>query len=258
MSTKSKERVKSSGEVFTPSKLVNEMLDRLPQEGFASKKETYLDNSCGNGQFLIEVLKRRLKHLPETEALGWCQSNAENIATFRPTFKKKIVKGLIDTEIQIEVPPKIGGIFGVDLMSDNVCDVIARIQLFLLTGLDYWYEGGTLPTLKHPGHSDNSDWYSLKNNYKNFKTRKYTTEHGFELFVRFSHFNNGGAGVFEYRHRTPEQVAENKTGDGRWKKCFNIVCCDALQYDYDFDAGEFTKQSNNNKMKSMADSLIQQ
>ena len=56
------ERKKSLGEVFTPTELVNEMLDKLPQEELLNPIKTVGDISgCGNGNFLIEVLNRRIK-----------------------------------------------------------------------------------------------------------------------------------------------------------------------------------------------------
>ena len=45
-------RVKSTGEVFTPTPLVQEMLDQLPSDVFTDPSKTFLDNSCGDGQFL--------------------------------------------------------------------------------------------------------------------------------------------------------------------------------------------------------------
>ena len=56
------EAIKQRGEVFTPDKLVNEMLDKLPPEVFTDKDKTFLDNSCGNGQFLTAVLERKMKN----------------------------------------------------------------------------------------------------------------------------------------------------------------------------------------------------
>ena len=56
---RSRERVKASGEVFTPPELVNEMLDKLPPEVWIDKAKTFIDPAAGNGNFLIEV-KRRL------------------------------------------------------------------------------------------------------------------------------------------------------------------------------------------------------
>ena len=56
---RSQERIKETGEVFTPTKLVKEMLDSLnidwenpPQD------KKFLDPTCGNVQFLVELAKR--------------------------------------------------------------------------------------------------------------------------------------------------------------------------------------------------------
>ena len=76
-------RVKATGEVFTPTTLVQEVLDNLPQEQFTNTTKTFLDPSCGDGQFLSEVLIRKM----------------ENGATFEQALST---------------------IYGVDLMQDNV------------------------------------------------------------------------------------------------------------------------------------------
>ena len=66
-----KTRVKATGEVFTPTQLVQEMLDRFPQEVFSDPTKTFIDNSCGDGQFLSEVLIRKLENdIPFETALG--------------------------------------------------------------------------------------------------------------------------------------------------------------------------------------------
>jgi N-6 DNA Methylase len=49
------DRVKQLGEVFTPTELVLEILDHLPDQSWLDGK-TYLDPTCGNGQFLAAVL----------------------------------------------------------------------------------------------------------------------------------------------------------------------------------------------------------
>jgi type I restriction-modification system DNA methylase subunit len=54
------EAIKQRGEVFTPTPLVNEMLDKLPKDVFHDPEKTFLDNSCGNGQFLAAVLERKI------------------------------------------------------------------------------------------------------------------------------------------------------------------------------------------------------
>lgn len=48
------ERVAATGEVFTPSVLVIEMLKQAPSGSFAPGK-TVLDPACGDGQFLVAV-----------------------------------------------------------------------------------------------------------------------------------------------------------------------------------------------------------
>jgi len=54
-------RVKETAEVFTPTPLVQEMLDKLPQELFKDSTKTFLDPSCGDGQFLSEVVIRKME-----------------------------------------------------------------------------------------------------------------------------------------------------------------------------------------------------
>jgi hypothetical protein len=54
-------RVKETAEVFTPTILVQEMLDNLPQELFKDSNKTFLDPSCGDGQFLSEVVIRKIE-----------------------------------------------------------------------------------------------------------------------------------------------------------------------------------------------------
>ena len=55
-------RVKATGEVFTPTPLVQEILNELPIEQFTDPSKTFLDNSCGDGQFLGEVIIRKMEN----------------------------------------------------------------------------------------------------------------------------------------------------------------------------------------------------
>jgi type I restriction-modification system DNA methylase subunit len=57
-----KQRIKITGEVFTPTPLVQEILDKLPQDLFTDPSKTFLDPSCGDGNFLIEVLARKIEN----------------------------------------------------------------------------------------------------------------------------------------------------------------------------------------------------
>ena len=64
-------RVKSTGEVFTPTPLVQEVLDKLPQELFSDPTKTFIDPACGDGQFLGEVLIRKVgQRIPFETALS--------------------------------------------------------------------------------------------------------------------------------------------------------------------------------------------
>jgi hypothetical protein len=54
-------RQKETAEVFTPTQLVQEMLDNLSQELFEDFTKTFLDPSCGDGQFLSEVVIRKME-----------------------------------------------------------------------------------------------------------------------------------------------------------------------------------------------------
>ena len=65
------ERIKASGEVFTPTKLVCEILQQLPIDEFGPGK-TVLDPACGDGQFLVPVkhLKMHQFGISEKDALN--------------------------------------------------------------------------------------------------------------------------------------------------------------------------------------------
>jgi hypothetical protein len=55
-------RVKATGECFTPTPLVQEILDKIPLEQFQDKTKTFLDPTCGDGQFLSEVIIKKMEN----------------------------------------------------------------------------------------------------------------------------------------------------------------------------------------------------
>ena len=59
---KSKERVAKHGEVFTNPREVNAMLD-LVQDQITRIDATFLEPACGSGNFLVEILRRRMAYL---------------------------------------------------------------------------------------------------------------------------------------------------------------------------------------------------
>jgi hypothetical protein len=57
-------RIKQTAEVFTPTELVQNMLNKLEEQDptlFSDPSKTFLDNSCGDGQFLSEVVIRKME-----------------------------------------------------------------------------------------------------------------------------------------------------------------------------------------------------
>lgn len=55
---KCKDRVRDFGEVFTKPETVRDMLDLLPPDVFLPEK-TFLEPCCGEGVFLLEILRRK-------------------------------------------------------------------------------------------------------------------------------------------------------------------------------------------------------
>ncbi len=57
-------RVKKTAESFTPRHLVVEMVDKLESENpvlFTDPTKTFIDNSCGDGEFLGEIVIRKIE-----------------------------------------------------------------------------------------------------------------------------------------------------------------------------------------------------
>ena len=78
-----RQRIEANAEVFTPTELVREILDHLDPQLFQDPRKKFLDPSCGDGQFLSEVLIRKLEN-------------------------------------QIDFEIALSSLYGIDLMEDNV------------------------------------------------------------------------------------------------------------------------------------------
>lgn len=59
---KSKKRVKERGEVFTNEREVKAMCDLIPLDIWKDITKTFLEPSCGTGNFLVEIYARKLKY----------------------------------------------------------------------------------------------------------------------------------------------------------------------------------------------------
>ena len=56
-------RRKGSGgtqEFFTPSSLVSKMCDKIPSTDWSNPAKTFLEPCFGNGNFLVEIIRRRI------------------------------------------------------------------------------------------------------------------------------------------------------------------------------------------------------
>ena len=52
------DRINSTSEVFTPMKICEEMIRKMPEEYLKDPKSTFLDNSAGSGNFIVALLNR--------------------------------------------------------------------------------------------------------------------------------------------------------------------------------------------------------
>jgi len=57
---KTKQRIRQTGEIFTPIVLVDEILDKLPIDQFTDPNKTFLDPAAGDGNFLVRVVQRKI------------------------------------------------------------------------------------------------------------------------------------------------------------------------------------------------------
>ena len=98
---KSKDRVAEHGEVYTAEREVNAMLDLVKNETERIESR-FLEPACGNGNFLAEILKRKLTGV--RRMYGKSRSEYEKYSVIAIT-----------------------SIYGVDILEDNVQECIARL-----------------------------------------------------------------------------------------------------------------------------------
>lgn len=58
---KTRKRVRDFGEVFTNEREVKAMCDLIPTETWDNITSTFLEPACGNGNFLVEIYRRKLE-----------------------------------------------------------------------------------------------------------------------------------------------------------------------------------------------------
>lgn len=89
---KSRAWVRAHGEVYTPQRLVCAILDNIP-EAACQIGSTYLEPACGNGNFLAEILRRKLDR---------CVTEQDCIVA-------------------------LSSIYGIDILPDNVAEARQRL-----------------------------------------------------------------------------------------------------------------------------------
>ena len=58
---RTQDRIKATGEVFTPVDLVDRMCDRIPEETWKDPARTFLEPTFGSGNMLCRMLERRIE-----------------------------------------------------------------------------------------------------------------------------------------------------------------------------------------------------
>ncbi len=107
--TKSKDRVREHGEVFTSEREVKAMCDLVKDETERIDSR-FLEPACGDGNFLVEILSRKLE-----------------------VVKRKYRKSTLDYEKNAVLA--VSSVYGVDIMLDNV--IACRERLFSIWDKEY-------------------------------------------------------------------------------------------------------------------------
>ena len=103
---RSRDRVRDLAEVFTHQREVDAILDMLP-DAFAALDVKFLEPTCGSGNFLTEILRRKLRLVRKTE----CASQEH--------YEHRLLRAL-------------ASIYGVDISTENVAEARGRMAHVLL------------------------------------------------------------------------------------------------------------------------------
>ena len=102
---KSRQRVADHGEVFTNPREVNAMLDLVRDESFRLDSR-FLEPACGDGNFLVEILRRKLSLLQDTKT---------------------------QTEWEFQSLIAVGSCYGIDILPDNAEACRTRLEHYVLS-----------------------------------------------------------------------------------------------------------------------------
>lgn len=106
---KSKKRVSEHGEVFTNEREVNAMLDMV-QDEITKLESTVLEPACGTGNFLIEILKRKID----------------------------VVQRIYSSQYEYELYSMLvfSTIYGLDIQKDNVLETRKRLIAWFISNYE--------------------------------------------------------------------------------------------------------------------------
>ncbi|MFZ4456661.1 MAG: DNA methyltransferase [Bacteroidales bacterium] len=184
---KSKKRVADHGEVFTAEREVNAMLDLVKQET-ERIESTFLEPACGNGNFLAEILRRKMQVVNDRYSKN--QFDWERNAAVA-------VSSIYGVEIQednaIECRERLFKLFDdqyTSLYNTNCKETCRRSIKFLLHRNILWGDAldFTNPHTKEPIVF--SEWSAV--NESQFKRRDYVFRFLVEKTHQFSLFNDEG------------------------------------------------------------------
>ena len=142
-----RQRVADFGEVYTSAREVNAMLDLVKQETERIESR-FLEPACGSGNFLVEVLSRKLNRI------------ASRYAKSRHEYERYAISA-------------VSSLYGIDILEDNVrkcrrrlfiffleqyknyfsllsCDDLIKTVKFILKRNIIWGDALTLQTVKKP------------------------------------------------------------------------------------------------------------
>lgn len=102
MQIKSRRRVRDFGEVFTAEREVHAMCDLIPAEVWEDVRSTFLEPACGTGNFVAEILRRKLERCSTTD----------------------------------DVRAAYDSIWGIDILQDNVEETKRRMLELCPAGID--------------------------------------------------------------------------------------------------------------------------
>lgn len=91
------ERIRKYGEVFTPDWMVANMCDMLEAEspGAFSPEKTFLEPTCGDGAFVVEILRRKFQNCHRRD----------------------------------DFTTAISSVYGLEIQADNVAECIRRVTV---------------------------------------------------------------------------------------------------------------------------------